>query len=155
MNGDEGYSSHYLAYASSKKTKTNREKLTSMTQTIELLPPSFSAALRFLMKRAHVTIEELEERSYISSRTISRLRTEERSEYSIDQVVAICVALHLPPWLSRLMIQRAGLLLRHTVQHQAYQFILDCLFMNSVDEVQQFLVTNGCKPLRLHQSVNR
>lgn len=126
-----------------------------MAQTIELLPLSFPAALCFLMKQANVTIEELEERSYISSRTISRLRTEERKEYTFDQVVAICVALHLPPWISRLMLQRAGLLLRHTVQHQAYQFILDCLYMESVDEVQQFLVETGCMPLRINQSMNR
>ena len=69
-----------------------------------------------------MTIEELEEQAFLSRRTISRLRTEERRDYSLDQVIAICVALHLPPWLSREMIQRAGFILRPTKQHLAYQF---------------------------------
>ena len=85
----------------------------------------------------------------MSRRTISRLRTEERRDYSLDQVIAICVALHLPPWLSREMIQRAGFILRPTKQHLAYQFILDCLFMDSVSDVQNFLVESGCQQLRL------
>lgn len=96
-----------------------------------------------------MTIEELEEQAFLSRRTISRLRTEERRDYSLDQVIAICVALHLPPWLSREMIQRAGFILRPTKQHLAYQFILDCLFMDSVSDVQNFLVESGCQQLRL------
>jgi hypothetical protein len=91
----------------------------------------------------------LEERSGISGRTISRFRTEENREYSIDQVIAICIGLHLPPWLSRGLIERAGYVLRNSKQHQAYQFVLDCLFMDSIDDVQRFLETTGCKKLKL------
>lgn len=109
-----------------------------MEKTDEL-PNSFPGTLVFLMKRAHVTIEQLEERSFLSGRAISRLRTEEKGAYSLDQVIAICVALHLPPWLSGEVLKRAGLMLTSTVQHRAYQFVLDCLFMDSVEDGQRFL----------------
>lgn len=91
----------------------------------------------------------MEERAGISARTISRMRTQERRDYSLDQVIAICIALQLPPWLSREMIAKAGYLFRPIKQHQAYQLVLDCMFMDSVEDVQRFLVEAGCEKLRL------
>ena len=104
------------------------------------------------MKRAHLTIEGMEERAGISARTISRMRTQERRDYSLDQVIAICIALQLPPWLSREMIAKAGYLLRPIKQHQAYQLVLDCMFMDSVEDVQRFLAEAGCEKLRLNSA---
>lgn len=144
INCDEEYSRHYLDFAG-----PGRQPLLQMAQLLEKLPPAFPEALTFLMRRAHVTIEQLEERACISGRTISRLRTEERSSYALDQVIALCVALHLPPWLSREMLQRAGLLLRRTKQHLAYRCILDCMFMDEVEDVQRYLAQAGLEKLRL------
>ena len=149
MHSDEEYNRHYFAFAHNASTLSDQEKLLAMSRALDALPSSFHDALTHLMKQAHMTIEELEEQAFLSRRTISRLRTEERRDYSLDQVIAICVALHLPPWLSREMIQRAGFILRPTKQHLAYQFILDCLFMDSVSDVQNFLVESDCQQLRL------
>ena len=101
------------------------------------------------MEQTGVTEEALEERSGISVSTISRLRRKERANYSLDQVVALCVALRLPPWLSGELLARAGLMLRRTKQHRAYRLILDCMFMDSLDTVQDFLKASGCEPLKL------
>lgn len=149
MNSDEAYNQHYMAFAQEKGLLSSKEQLTSMTQLISELPMAFSDALSYLMKRAHLTIEAMEERAGISARTISRMRTQERRDYSLDQVIAICIALQLPPWLSREMIAKAGYLLRPIKQHQAYQLVLDCMFMDSVEDVQRFLVEAGCEKLRL------
>lgn len=149
MNSDEAYNQHYMAFAQEKGLLSNKEKLTAMTKLISELPLSFPDALSYLMKRAHLTIEGMEERAGISARTISRMRTQERRDYSLDQVIAICIALQLPPWLSREMIAKAGYLLRPIKQHQAYQLVLDCMFMDTVQDVQRFLVEAGCEKLRL------
>ena len=149
MNSDEAYNQHYMAFAQEKGLLSSKEQLTSMTQLISELPMAFSDALSYLMKRAHLTIEAMEERAGISARTISRMRTQERRDYSLDQVIAICIALQLPPWLSREMIAKAGYLFRPIKQHQAYQLVLDCMFMDSVEDVQRFLVEAGCEKLRL------
>ena len=150
MNSDEAYNQHYMAFAQEKGQQSSKEQLAEMTKLISELPLSFQDALSYLMKRAHMTIEGLEERAGISSRTLSRMRTQERREYSLDQVIAICVALQLPPWLSREMIAKAGFLLRPIKQHQAYQLVLDCMFMDAVEDVQRFLLEAGCEKLRLN-----
>lgn len=150
MNSDEAYNRHYLAFSQADDAISQREKLSAMTRTISELPVSFHEALTYLMKRAKMTIEDLEEKAEISNRTISRLRKEERRDYSLDQVIAICVALQLPPWLSREMIAKAGFILRPIKQHHAYQMVLDCMFMDTLEDVQRFLVEAGCEKLRLN-----
>ena len=67
----------------------------------------------------------------------------------MDQVVALCIALQLPPWLSSELLAQAGLMLRRTKQHRAYRLILDCMFMDSLETVQNFLRTSGCEALKL------
>lgn len=149
INSDEEYNRHYFEYVNNQRVRTNKDRLFAIRDIIHSLPANFPSTLSFLMGKAGITIEELEEKSYISSRTISRLRSEERETYSLDQVIALCVALQLPPWLSRELLHRAGIVLRQTHQHQAYQFILDCLFMDTIDQIQAFLIDSGCKPLRI------
>lgn len=149
LNSDEEYNRQYLEFATGKGNCSRQEQLKEMRRLLEGVPSAFPETLTYLMRQAHMTIERLEEKSFISGRTISRLRTEERSEYSTDQVVAICVALHLPPWLSRELLQRAGILLRKTRQHLAYQCILDCMFMDEVEDVQRFLSESGLEKLKL------
>ena len=149
MHSDEEYNRQYLAYAGAAQA-FSRARMDDMARLLRELPPSFPEALTCLMRRAHVTIEQLEERAFISARTISRLRTEERSEYALDQVIALCVALHLPPWLSRELLRRAGFSLRQSGQHLAYQCILDCMFMDEVADVQRFLEGAGLPRLHLN-----
>lgn len=149
MNSDESYNRHYMTFPQSNNSLSSEDRLAAMTQVLNELPLSFHEALIYLMKQAHMTIERLEEGAGISARTISRLRTEERRDYSLDQVIAICIALHLPPWLSREMIAKAGFLFRPIQQHRAYQLVLDCMFMDTLDDVQKFLVESGCNKLRL------
>ena len=88
----------------------------------------------------------------MSVETIKRLRRIERRDYMIDQVVALCVGLHLPPWLSGELVKRAGLMLRDIPEHQAYRYILNCLFMDSIDDVQHFLKVNKLEPLSLNSA---
>lgn len=149
MNCDEEYNRRYFEYAGPEQTAGHA--LAEMAGLLEALPSSFPAALTFLMRRARVTIEQLEERACISARTISRLRTEERGEYALDQVIALCIALHLPPWLSREMLQRAGFALRRTGRHLALQCALDCMFMDEVEAVQCFLQAAGHARLKLNE----
>lgn len=151
MNSDEAYNQHYMAFAQETGLLSSREQLTAMNKMLTELPLTFPDALSYLMKRAHLTIEGMEERAGISARTISRMRTQERRDYSLDQVISICIALQLPPWLSREMIAKAGFLLRPIKQHQAYQLELDCMFMDSIEDVQRFLLEAGCNKLKLKE----
>ena len=138
----------YLLCRGKRRTVCQREA-EHMTRVLNALPDTFPETLSMLMTQSGITEENLEERSGISVRTISRLRREERSNYSMDQVITLCIALQLPPWLSAELLDRAGLLLRRTKQHRAYRLILDCMFMDTLDTVQSFLRASGCEALKL------
>ena len=75
MNSDEEYNQHYFAFAESTGKLSDQEKLLAMSRTLDALPSSFHDAPTYLMKQAHMTIEELEVQVSLSRRTISRLRT--------------------------------------------------------------------------------
>lgn len=89
------------------------ERICKMNEVLDNLPRSFPKALCSVMELAGMTIEELEWASKVSSRTISRYRTGETKSYSEDKIVAMCVAMRLPPWLSRELI-KAGVGLSET-----------------------------------------
>jgi hypothetical protein len=68
----------------------------------------------------------------------------------MDQIVALCIGLHLPPWLSCELTKRAGLVFRDIPEHQAYRYILNCLFMDRIEDVQRFLKDNKLEPLSMN-----
>ena len=96
-----------------------------------------------------MTVEELEKRIPLSRRQILRLRTEDRKKYELDQVVAICIGLNLPPWLSEILLDKAGLSVKRYGTYGYYGTILDCFYMDTIKEVQTFLSDNGYDPLKL------
>lgn len=112
------------------------------------MPGTFHGALAYIMK-GRVTVDELVSRVPISRSTLLRLRTVERKEYNIDQVVAICVGLHLPPWLSEVLLEKAHLSVKSYGPLGHYGTILTCFFEDTIEEVQDFLVNNGLPRLNL------
>jgi len=96
-------------------------------------------------------VEELAARAQLSVRTVERYRSAKNTAYSPDVVVALCIALHLPPWLSRVMLEKAGILVRSYGPRGYYGEILDCCFMDTIPEVQQFLRSSGYPELKLQE----
>ena len=125
------------------------ERIRKMNEVLDNLPRSFPKALCYVMKLAHMTIERLAEVSQVSDSTISRYRrTGQVESYSEDKIVAMCVAMRLPPWLSRELI-RVGVGLSETPRQRTYMMILDGMYTSSVDEVQAILSSFGEDALKL------
>ena len=116
---------------------------------MEEMPISFHGALTYIMK-GRVSVDDLVRRIPISRSTILRLRTKERKQYKLDQVVAICIGLHLPPWMSEILLDKAGLSVKRYGPKGYYGTILDCCYMDTIEEIQEFLKKNGYEPLDLH-----
>jgi transcriptional regulator with XRE-family HTH domain len=108
LNSDEEYNRHYLTLGNNDKGQAKLVSFDEITEIKRSLPSTFHELLVTLMKMQNVTIEQLAEKASISVDTIKRLRRIERRVYTIDQVVALCIGLHLPPWLSEELIKRAG-----------------------------------------------
>ena len=116
---------------------------------VDEMPLSFHGALAYIMK-GRCTVDELVGRIPISRSTLLRLRTEERKQYNLDQVVAICVGLHLPPWLSDILLDRAHLTVKRYGPLAYYGIILDCFYMDTIQDVQDFVKNSGFDPLQLN-----
>ena len=87
---------------------TLKDRQKAADRMVDEMPLSFHGALAYIMK-GRCTVDDLVNRIPISRSTLLRLRTEERKQYNLDQVVAICIGLHLPPWLSEILLDRAHL----------------------------------------------
>ena len=119
------------------------ERAKKEAEVLNDMPNSFPKALCYVMKLSGFTKEALAYESKVSESTIGRYRTGKVKHYSEKNVVALCVAMHLPPWLSFELIAKAGFSLAATREQQAYLMVLSCMYMGSVDEVNDYLRERG------------
>ena len=139
----------YFRIVDPKGKLSPQERIRKMNEVLDNLPRSFPKALCYVMNLVDVTIEWLAETSQVSDRTISRYRTGKAKSYSADKIVAMCVAMRLPPWLSRELIKAAGFGLSETPRQRTCMMILDYMYTTSLDEVQEWLESFGDEALKL------
>ena len=128
-------------------TLSEIERAKKEAEILNNMPSGFPKALCYVMKLSGFTKEALAYESKVSESTIGRYRTGKVKHYSEKNVVALCVAMHLPPWLSFSFIEKAGFALAKTEEQQAFMTVLNCMYMKSVDEVDEYLKARGNEPL--------
>ena len=119
------------------------ERAKKEAEVLNDMPNSFPKALCYVMRLSGFTKEALAYESKVSESTIGRYRTGKVKHYSEKNVVALCVAMHLPLWLSFKLIGKAGFSLAAIREQQAYLMVLSCMYMRSVDEVNDYLRERG------------
>ena len=154
LNSSEEYNREYDRFLDRRLTLTSRERAARREQFMRELPNDFPDALRYLMEDrgdGRITLEQLAERAMLSRKTVERYRSRRTESYSQDAVTAICLALHLPPWLSRIMLEKAGFSVRNYGPKGYYGEILDCCFMDTLPEIQEYLRSAGYPELKLKE----
>ena len=76
------------------------------------LPESFPDTLKHLMRNrpaGRVDVLNLAIRSGLPEATINRYYTDPQAFYDLEEVLLICLALNLPPWLSSVLLEKANL----------------------------------------------
>ena len=155
LNSSEDYVREYDRFLDRRLSLTARERLARRNRLMASMPTSFPDALVYLMENrgdGRITVEKLASLAQISEKTVTRYRNAELVSYNPDIVVALCIALHLPPWLSRLMLDKAGFSVKSYGPTGYYGEILDCCFMDSIPEVQAYLRSAGYPELRLQEA---
>ena len=155
LNSSEDYVREYDRFLDRRLSLTARERMNRRNRLMQDMPENFSDALVYLMENrdeGRVTVEELAALAHVSRRTVNRYRNGQQSAGSPDIVVALCIALHLPPWLSRLMLDKAGFSVKSYGPRGYYGEILDCCFMDTIPEVQEYLRSAGYPELKLQDS---
>jgi len=148
LNSDEEYNGRSLALSLQNGTEDVLKQAQEMSKVLLTLPGSFSGTLIAHMKRVGITRDRLAEEALMSGTMIKRMRTSER-DLTLDQVIAICVGLHLPPEYSFDLIEKAGFRLRNTPEHLIYKSILQTMYMEKLVTIQKLLVECGCGELKL------
>ena len=152
LNSVDRYNKQYNAYLDRRMSLTAAQRAEKRDRLMQALPNDYPDALRYLMENADggpLTVEQLAEIALVSPRTIQRYRSRPLPSYDPDVAVAICLALRLPPWLSRVLLNKAGILVQNYGPRGHYGEILDCCFMDPLPEVQEYLKNAGYPPLKL------
>ena len=150
LNSDEEYNGRSLALSLQSSAENALKQAQEMSQVLLNLPGSFSGTLVAHMKRVGITRERLAEEAMMSGTMIKRMRTSER-DLTLDQVIAVCIGLHIPPEYSFDLIEKAGFRLRNTPEHLIYKSILQTMYMEKLMNIQKLLAKCGCGELRLRE----
>ena len=150
LNSDEEYNGRSLALSLQSSAENALKQAQEMSQVLLNLPGSFSGTLIAHMKRVGITRERLAEEAMMSGTMIKRMRTSER-DLTLDQVIAVCIGLHIPPEYSFDLIEKAGFRLRNTPEHLIYKSILQTMYMEKLMNIQKLLAKCGCGELRLKE----
>jgi hypothetical protein len=116
-------------------------------QALNMLPGSFSQSIIYLMKWRRITIEALAEKSLLSPRTVQRMRTAPEHKWDIEAVIAVCVGMKLPPYISIPLIERAGLKLKTDKKDITYAHLLATQYQCTIFEFNEYLEAVGYPPL--------
>lgn len=103
------------------------------------LPGSFSGSLKKHMERKGYTEELLSETSWVSLSTIKQYRQKEDKRKTLKTVTALCVGLHLHPWLTEDLIRKAGITLTATKIDGAYRYIYTFLYRDQIEDCNKYL----------------
>lgn len=107
----------------------------------------FGEALKLLMNDRDVSVEQMESESRLSVSTVKRLRAGQ--DASVEQIVAISVALHLPPPVSGDLLRMCKITLDFNDQENTvYQMILTEYYKEGTEQVNVCLAACGCAPLK-------
>lgn len=122
-----------------------------VAEVLQKMPGGFSGALTSLMTWKGKTVEALASDCCLAPKTIQRMRNDEAYETTIESIVAICVALQLPPMISHALISRSGCSLGMSEKHVAYQFILTSFYTRPIYECNEMLHRFGFEALTREQ----
>lgn len=118
-----------------------------LAEVMQNLPGGFSGALKYLMKWKDKTVEALSGDCCLDPKTIQRMRNNEAYDTTIETIVAICIALQLPPAVSDVLINRSAYSLGVSEKHLTYRFLLNSCYTKTIYECNSMLQRLGFDPL--------
>ena len=112
-----------------------------------IIEKSFNQMTVELMDRRKISVVPLAEATGLSRDTIKNMRNESGRLFPIQEIVAVAIALHLPPDVSREYLRRSPMNFLDTDEMYCYQYALNEWYRLPVSEVNRRLVEMGIKPL--------
>ena len=107
------------------------------------LPGSFSGSLKYHMAKKGYTEELLAEEADVSVSTVKQYRQNEDKKKKIKTVIALCIGMHLHPWLTEDLLRKAGLTWTATKMDGALRFLYTFHYKDTIDECNKYLRSQG------------
>jgi hypothetical protein len=127
-----------------------RKELRSVKEAAGILgtlPGSFGKSLVLLMRWRKMTVEGLAEKSLLSPKTVQRMRNEPDHKWEMELVIAICVGLRLPPYISAPLLEKAGHRIKADEKNITYAHLLATHYESPIFEFNEYLEAVGYPPL--------
>ena len=118
------------------------------------MPGSFSGSLKYIMEKKGYTEELLSEVSWISLSTIKQYRQKEEKEKNLKTVTALCIGLHLHPWITEELIRKAGIVPKATKQDGAYKFLYTTHYKDSIEDCNIYLRSQNLQEFKLREKAS-
>ncbi len=144
-----------VSYQSDKEFKEEADIINSeikrLNGILNDLPGSFSGTLKKHMKRLGFSPDLLAESSWISPSTIKQYRQNENNKKTLKTVTALCIGLHLHPWLAEDMIRKAGLVVTATKQDSAYRYLYTFHYKDTIEECNKYLKSQNLSEFKMSE----
>lgn len=114
------------------------------------LPRNFHDMFNYLFENRNWTTQKFKDKTLLSDNELSRIRRTP-PQTSKRTMMAVCIGMELPLDISLELMQSVGIVLvNENHEDSIYKYILSCNIGN-IDEVNDFLIDNGLKPLGQQQ----
>lgn len=108
---------------------------------------SFADSLKAVVEWSDMTEEKIAEAADIEVRTLQRLKSDEDQNPTIETIIALCVAMTLPPFISKALLEKSGHTLKANTRDFMYGMIIDACYTMTLEECNKMLIDQDVKPI--------
>jgi hypothetical protein len=131
-------------------SKIDRE-IARLNGILKALPGSFSGSLKYHMEKKGYTEELLAQESWVSVSTIKQYRQKEDKEKTLKTVTALCIGMHLHPWLTEDLLRKAGIVPKATKLDGAYRFLYTAHYKDNIEDCNVYLKSQRLPEFKMRE----
>ncbi len=144
VNFDADYARRTSFFLRDTVNSRQLDELDAKEEYINRFPKDFRGAFDLVMHQNGMTREKTAEKMNLTPKTLYRMLKEPEKYVTRDFVVTMALIWQMPDWLSELMMDRAGLVLREgDKRHRALKYILRVMWMDGVGKANEYLESLG------------
>lgn len=130
-----------------KPLKESPIKVQAKYNESKKIPDNFGDALDFLMNEVDLTVEEMSVITGISTKQIQRWLADPAPRPSVENVMLLCIAMHLSNRYSLKLMKLAGIVLRENSPRESVFLSILAAPVCSISEYNQMLIDKKMRPL--------
>lgn len=125
------------------------QEIARLNAILNALPGIFSGSLKYHMEEKGYTEELLAQESWVSVSTIKQYRQKEEKEKTLKTVTALCIGMHLHPWLTEDLLRKAGIVPKATKLDGAYRFLYTVHYKDKIEDCNVYLKSQGIPEFKM------